>query len=220
MAEQLRLLQAQFSELMKRVESGNGASVTARADAVTEAPPLAAAGSPAVPPPATATPPAIPVVSSAVAAAASRGPGSTEAMVDGITNNHRAPSVVVPLQAAMLSEQTPSSAAPSPDPLECIELANGRILSFSKKSIPDPPSISFAKDLPRLVRIWDDGASEWTPADAVLRIQGEPIALKYWPDLYRYGKSHQWSGIKGNWTKWQVRPYIRFWNALLTARHV
>lgn len=71
MAEQLRLLQAQFSELMKRVESGNRASVTARADAVTEAPPPATAGSPAVPPPATAAPPAIPVVSSAVAAAAS-----------------------------------------------------------------------------------------------------------------------------------------------------
>ena len=95
MAEQLRLLQAQFSELMKRVESGNRASVTACADTITEAPPPAAAGSPAVPP-------AIPVVSSAIAATASRGPGSTEAMVDGITNNHRAPSVVVPLQAAML----------------------------------------------------------------------------------------------------------------------
>lgn len=160
LAEQLRLLQAQFDELRMRVETGTaGGAVVAPSPSATTATPPTAAVVVRVPPPSAAEP----------------------------------------------SEQPPAPAVSTPDPLECIELANGRMFRFSKWSIPDPPSISFAKDLPRLVRMWDDGSPEWNPSEAVLHIQGEPIALKYWPLLYRYGKPGQWTGTKKNWAKWQVR---------------
>ncbi|KAH9011179.1 hypothetical protein EDB83DRAFT_2580439, partial [Lactarius deliciosus] len=90
-----------------------------------------------------------------------------------------------------------------PLPVEYLKLANGAVLSFSKQSVPDPPSISFAKDIPRLIRMWDDGSPEWSPSEAVLRVQGVPIALKHWPVLYRYGKSGQWAGTKKNWAHWR-----------------
>lgn len=86
-----------------------------------------------------------------------------------------------------------------------LRLGNGTTLCFSKHSVHDPPSISFAADIPLLISIWDDSSPEWRPAQAVLRIQGQPIALKHWPDVYCYGKSHQWDGTKKNWFKWRVR---------------
>ncbi|KAH9026656.1 hypothetical protein EDB84DRAFT_1563675 [Lactarius hengduanensis] len=95
------------------------------------------------------------------------------------------------------------AASTPPGPLEFLKLANGKLLCFSKRSIPDPPSISFARDLPRLMRMWDDSSPEWCPSEAVLHIEGEPIALKHWPALYRYGKSRQWAGTKKNWAHWQ-----------------
>ncbi|KAH9026893.1 hypothetical protein EDB84DRAFT_1272925, partial [Lactarius hengduanensis] len=88
-------------------------------------------------------------------------------------------------------------------PLEYLQLGNGGSLCFSRQSVPDPPSISFAKDLPRLVRTWDDSSPEWCPSEAVLRIHGEPIALKHWPAVYCYGKSGQWAGTKKNWANWR-----------------
>jgi hypothetical protein len=113
------------------------------------------------------------------------------------------PSSVTPLRVAGVSEQIPALATSTPGPPLHIELANGRKLRFSKQSIPNPPPFSFVKDIPLLVRMWDDGSSKWNPLEAVLHIQGEPIALKYWQLLYRY--SGQWTGIKKNWGNWQVR---------------
>ncbi|KAH9007915.1 hypothetical protein EDB85DRAFT_1884154, partial [Lactarius pseudohatsudake] len=98
-------------------------------------------------------------------------------------------------------------------PLEYLQLGNGTPLCFSRQSVPDPPSISFAKDLPRLVRMWDDSSPEWRPSEAVLHIQGEPIALKHWPAVYRYGKSRQWAGTKKNWANW--RYIATSWNELM-----
>ncbi|KAH9022117.1 hypothetical protein EDB85DRAFT_1871532, partial [Lactarius pseudohatsudake] len=97
-----------------------------------------------------------------------------------------------------------------PLPVEYLKLANG-VLSFSKQSIPDPPLILFAKDIPRLIRMWDDGSPEWSPSEAVLRVQGVPIVLKHWPVLYHYGKSGQWAGTKKNWAHWRVLMEKGFW---------
>ncbi|KAH9023513.1 hypothetical protein EDB84DRAFT_1564685 [Lactarius hengduanensis] len=98
---------------------------------------------------------------------------------------------------------TPTPPPPLTVPLPLRPLGNGGSLCFSRQSVPDPPSISFAKDLPRLVRTWDDSSPEWCPSEAVLRIHGEPIALKHWPAVYRYGKSGQWAGTKKNWANWR-----------------
>jgi hypothetical protein len=85
-----------------------------------------------------------------------------------------------------------------------VKLRNGTILCFSKQSVPDPPWIKFASDIPHLMRIWDDSSAEWNPVEAVLHIQGQPVALKHWQNVYHYGKAGQWAGTKKNWANWQV----------------
>jgi hypothetical protein len=85
-----------------------------------------------------------------------------------------------------------------------LRLANGTVLSFLKHTVPDPPAVSFAADLPWLIQIWDDSSAEWNPLRSVLHIQGHPIAVKHWRDVYCYGKSRRWEGIKKTWTNWQV----------------
>jgi hypothetical protein len=103
-----------------------------------------------------------------------------------------------------------SSAAPAipcarQDGDGCLVLGDGTTLFFSKsRCIPDPPAVSFAKDIPRLVRLRDDASPDWDPSNAVLCIQGKPVALKYWPEVYRYGKTGQWAGTKKNWAHWRV----------------
>ncbi|KAG2029568.1 hypothetical protein BDR03DRAFT_880426, partial [Suillus americanus] len=39
--------------------------------------------------------------------------------------------------------------------------------------------------------------------ESVLTIGNRTIALKHWPDVYRYGKARQWEGIKSRWTEWR-----------------
>ena len=119
-------------------------------------------------------------------------------------NGCASPSVVTLSQVTTSFERSPPFAMSNAGPLNCLNLANGKSLTFSKSSVPDPPSISFAKDLHRLIRIWDDSAPEWTPSEALVHLEGEPIAVKYWRDLYRYGKPRQWMGTKKHWTNWRV----------------
>lgn len=83
-------------------------------------------------------------------------------------------------------------------------LGDGTILNFTKEEVGDPPAISFADDIPSLVQTWDDTSDDWDPIKCVLHIQGQPIALVYWRDVYIYGKKGQWKGIQNKWTDWQV----------------
>ncbi|KAH9040622.1 hypothetical protein EDB85DRAFT_1886735 [Lactarius pseudohatsudake] len=121
-----------------------------------------------------------------------RGPGTTNTTNTNTTTDGPPPTSTCQRPLAL------ATSAPQ-GPLEYLQLRNGRPLCFSRQSVPDPPAISFTKDLPRLV---------------VLRIQGEPIALKHWPAVYCYcyDKSRQWAGMKKNWANWQ---YIATsWNKL------
>ncbi|KAH9030283.1 hypothetical protein EDB84DRAFT_1439144 [Lactarius hengduanensis] len=128
-------------------------------------------------------------------APAHRGPGTTDTNTDTNTNT-----TTDGLPPTSTRQRPLALAASAPQgPLEYLQLGNGRPLCFSRQSVPDPPAISFAKDLPQLVRTWDDSSPAWCPSEAVLRIQGELIALKHWPAVYRYGKSGQWVGTKKNW---------------------
>ncbi|KAI9446966.1 hypothetical protein BJY52DRAFT_1127783 [Lactarius psammicola] len=133
-------------------------------------------------------------------------PAHRGAGVVNATTNGPPPLATTELQAATPHERptltTQVAASPS-GPQEYLKLGNGTMLCFSKQSIPDPPSVSFAKDLPQLMRTWDDSLPEWSPLEAVLRVQGEPIALKHWPVLYRYGKPGQWAGTKKTWAHWR-----------------
>ncbi|KAG2131340.1 hypothetical protein DEU56DRAFT_740110 [Suillus clintonianus] len=44
--------------------------------------------------------------------------------------------------------------------------------------------------------------SDWL-GDSVIKIRGHPIALEFWPQLYRYGHNDQWKGTKSKWTDWR-----------------
>jgi hypothetical protein len=85
-----------------------------------------------------------------------------------------------------------------------LRLGNGTTLNFTKEEVGDPPAISFADDVCRLIQTWDDTSDDWDPVKCVLHIQGQPIALVYWRDVYIYGKKGQWKGIQNRWTDWQV----------------
>ena len=83
-------------------------------------------------------------------------------------------------------------------------LGNGTILNFTKDEVGDPPAVSFANNISCLIQTWDDTLDDWNPNKCVLHIQGQPIALVYWRDVYIYGKKGQWKGIQNRWTDWQV----------------
>ncbi|KAF9236255.1 hypothetical protein BU15DRAFT_50266 [Melanogaster broomeanus] len=51
--------------------------------------------------------------------------------------------------------------------------------------------------------MWDDSSPSWM-GDSVLSIKGHPIALKYWPEVYRYAHNRQWQGTKHKWGCWKV----------------
>jgi hypothetical protein len=85
-----------------------------------------------------------------------------------------------------------------------LRLGDGTILTLTKAEVPDPPAVSFATDIARLNRIWDDTSMYWTPAQCALQIHGHPIALVHWPAIYSYGKKGQWRGTLNKWTDWQV----------------
>lgn len=76
-------------------------------------------------------------------------------------------------------------------------------MSFAVSDTPDPVAVTFVQDIPRLNAMWDDTSSHWR-GESVLTIQGHPIPIKYWPEVYRYGKTRQWEGTKSRWIDWRV----------------
>jgi len=143
------------------------------------------------------------VDAAATVAATANATTVTEIATTNATTTGAAASPATPSEVTSSHEQPPTVATSLPGPLESLRLGNGRTLCFSKQSVPDPPGISFAKEIPRLVKMWDDSSVDWDPAQAVLHIQGEPIALKHWKSVYRYGKAGQWAGAKKLWYQWQ-----------------
>lgn len=198
LAELLRQTQAQLAALTMAVASGKGEAYLAQAnsspaavgvdDAMAHLPPSAAT----VEQPTTSH----------------QGSGVIGTTVNSMPNNHPTPSVAGPLQAMAPSELPPTATTSSSD--VCIELGNGTELCVSKQDVPDPPAVTFAKDIPLLMRTWDDTSPGWSPSEAALRIEEEPIAVKYWQRLYCYGKSGQWGGLKKSWFQWKVSVQPHF----------
>ncbi|KIK49876.1 hypothetical protein GYMLUDRAFT_253480 [Collybiopsis luxurians FD-317 M1] len=80
--------------------------------------------------------------------------------------------------------------------------------------IPDPTlQITFKDDITRLGRVWDDEADgdgvdarmRWDPADCgtLLSINGTPIALQYWCNIYKGKRDKRWKLLKSTWTEWK-----------------
>jgi hypothetical protein len=77
-------------------------------------------------------------------------------------------------------------------------------INYFAADVPDPPALSFVRDLERLYRVWDDNYPQWDNSSP-LHIRGNSIALVYWPKVYRYQGTRQWTGIKQRWFEWKVR---------------
>jgi hypothetical protein len=97
--------------------------------------------------------------------------------------------------------ETPVARMPLPDRL--LNLGDGEVLRITSDSIPDPPAISFANDIPLLNSMWDFRSAEWSGTFPLV-VDGHPIPVSHWPELYKYGKKDQWKGMKARWFEWKV----------------
>ncbi|KAJ3759915.1 hypothetical protein EV360DRAFT_81673 [Lentinula raphanica] len=90
-------------------------------------------------------------------------------------------------------------------------LANGTVITFSPSTVPDPPLVSFADDIPKLVRMWDDAAPDYQVTECLLKVEGHGIPLRLWEHVYKYGGDQRWKGTKDKWGKWKfvVEAYNR-----------
>jgi hypothetical protein len=85
-------------------------------------------------------------------------------------------------------------------------------IQYTKAHVPDPPAISFVRDITRLDRLWDDSSPQWDDSSP-LQIKGTSIALVYWPAIYRYDGTKRWTAIKQRWFEWKVSDLSFLLNA-------
>ncbi|KAJ4486413.1 hypothetical protein C8R41DRAFT_921285 [Lentinula lateritia] len=87
-----------------------------------------------------------------------------------------------------------------------ITIGFGKIVRFKESELSEPPSITFATNISRLDRVWDDERPNWDPEDCgkrLLSINGIPIALRYWRGVFSGKKSSVWASLKKIWSEWK-----------------
>jgi hypothetical protein len=76
---------------------------------------------------------------------------------------------------------------------------DGEDVTFDISSVADPPAISFAEDVPRLLREWY--------ASSYLTVAGHGIPIRHWDKFYmaRGGIKHgAWDSFRSTWHNWKV----------------
>jgi len=101
------------------------------------------------------------------------------------------------------TESVTESTKTATESRKVLVLGNGTRLEFFNSDVPCPPSLSFAKNIPKLGRVWDDARPEFSPSECSLKIKGNAIALKHWPVVYSYSHDQRWRGTKGAWDTWK-----------------
>ena len=86
-------------------------------------------------------------------------------------------------------------------------LGDGTCLVFTEADVPDPPTTTFADNIPRLNRMWDDTSTYWN-RESVLVIHGHPIPIIHWPDVYKRWRRGDWDTIKSNYVDWKVGGFL------------
>lgn len=108
------------------------------------------------------------------------------------------------LTSSLTSSPLVPALATAAGSLKVIVLANGTCVEFFPSQVPDPPLISFADDIPKLVRMWDDADPTYNSDECLLKIKGQGIPLRLWETAYKYGGDQRWRGTKDKWSKWKV----------------
>ncbi|KAG6826039.1 hypothetical protein H0H92_001352 [Tricholoma furcatifolium] len=80
------------------------------------------------------------------------------------------------------------------------------VLTITRSQVPEPPATSFVKDIQRLNEMWDDTSPFWK-GKSDLVIAGHPIALVYWPHIFKYWHHGYWAATKTKWAEWREVVY-------------
>ncbi|KIJ96168.1 hypothetical protein K443DRAFT_134218 [Laccaria amethystina LaAM-08-1] len=107
-----------------------------------------------------------------------------------------------PLDISLASPAIPSSSSTGFVEIRSLTLANGNVVTFTVKDVPEPAFIKVNKDIPLLASMWDDASPAWRGISVTV-VLGHHIPLKLWPRLYRYWKPAVWRAKKGEWLKWK-----------------
>ncbi|KAL0060913.1 hypothetical protein AAF712_012308 [Marasmius tenuissimus] len=109
--------------------------------------------------------------------------------------------------SASTSTQNLTSISETNDPIKTLTIASGLTLNYRLSEVPDPRSISYAKDIERLARQWSDDSPGFNADDCEVKIQGHGIALKYWPDVFgvkpKGSLDRRWGSMKATHNKWK-----------------
>ncbi|KAL0063067.1 hypothetical protein AAF712_009974, partial [Marasmius tenuissimus] len=121
-----------------------------------------------------------------------------------------------PFQPSLVSvsKQIPLITDDTNDPIKTLTIASGVTFNYRLSEVPDPRSISYAKDIERLARQWSDDHPLFKADDCEVKIQGHGIALKYWPEIFgvkpKGSSDRRWSSMKAthNEWKWVASEYL------------
>jgi len=72
-------------------------------------------------------------------------------------------------------------------------------LVFTTLDISDPPYLKYSDNMEGLIHDWEDSS--------YITIQGVPIPLKYWSQVFRWAKPKAWDVLKDNWSNWKVHSF-------------
>ncbi|KAJ3915736.1 hypothetical protein F5877DRAFT_69613 [Lentinula edodes] len=87
-----------------------------------------------------------------------------------------------------------------------LTIGHGKAIYYKYSQVHEPRQISFVTDIARLDRVWDDEQPNWDPLDCgrnLLAINGTPIALKYWKQVFSRKNDGAWSWLKRLWVEWK-----------------
>ncbi|KAJ3711922.1 hypothetical protein C8R42DRAFT_687701 [Lentinula raphanica] len=87
-----------------------------------------------------------------------------------------------------------------------LTIGHGQVIRYRLSSIREPNMISFSGSIDRLDRVWDDERPNWDPTDCgqnLLKINGVPIALRYWQEVFCGKRSSIWPWLKKHWNEWR-----------------
>ncbi|KAJ3726484.1 hypothetical protein DFJ43DRAFT_1157148 [Lentinula guzmanii] len=134
----------------------------------------------------------------------------TNITLTNATPTNATPTNTMPTNAtltnAILTNAIPTNAIPMNGMVYKLTIGRGQVIQYRYSDVREPRQISFATNIPRLDRVWDDDCSNWDPVDCgknLLEINGTAIAVRYWQEVFSGKKHSAWSWLKKLWTEWK-----------------
>ncbi|KAK0194668.1 hypothetical protein F5146DRAFT_999018 [Armillaria mellea] len=87
-----------------------------------------------------------------------------------------------------------------------LHLADGQELVYSEAVLPVEPPTQYGNTMGRLISVWSNETPYYQiPEDPFypIKVNGIPIPIKYWKDMYLRSSNRQWEQMKSPWMKWK-----------------